>query len=247
MKANTQRLLTWLYFTDEAVPVTASYQQIEQVLPAMSAGGRRSLIHYLTKKLLIRTERIAGQSLISLTSHGQSALEAYFPALDRQRQQWQGEWSVVIFKSGPKGDPHFRYLRQLLLDNHAFNVSRGVYLYPGTLPPQVIDDCQKIYIGAVLILSSQKWIFGDEQTTVNDNYSLLDLVEVYSGISTEINQLLTMKSNQKGLIEKSTQKIYSVFDRFFNILANDPGFLHHYYPHVPTAPQLLQQLHLVLN
>ena len=246
MKTNTQKLLTWLYSPPNQSH-SIDYQQLELVLPEMTPGGRRSLVHYLTQKLLIRTERINDQTNISLTSHGVAALVAQFPAFNQARQQWQGEWSVLIFQRGPKGDPHFRYLRQLLLDNHAFSLSRGVYLYPGALPSQVTNVCQEMYVGSVTVVAASNWLFGDERSLVNEQYLLLDLVEIYSGISKEINQLLELKNNQKRLTKKARLQIYSVFDRLFNVLAQDPGFLNYYYPDTSSAAVLLTQLHSICD
>jgi DNA-binding transcriptional regulator PaaX len=243
MKTNTQKLLTWLYSSVADQPRTIGYQQLELILPDMTAGGRRSLVHYLTKKLLVRTERIGDQVYISLTPHGADALVAQFPVFNEAWQQWQGEWSVLIFRSGPKGDPHFRYLRQLLLDNHAFSLSRGVYLYPGDLPSQIINVCKDMYVGAVVVVTAQQWVFGDERNIINQQYLLLDLIEVYSGISKEINQLLELKNNKKRLTKKARLQVYSVFDRLFNVLSQDPGFLTYYYPQTSSALVMLSQLH----
>lgn len=247
MKLNTQKLLTWLYLPENEQRRLTTYEELELLLPEMTGGGRRSLVHYLTQKLLIRTERIGDQTRISLTPHGIDALIAQFPAFNETLQQWQGEWSVLIFRGGPKGDPHFRYLRQLLLDNHAFSLSRGVYLYPGEFPSQVINVCKEMYVGAVVIVSTHQWMFGDERRIIDQHYLLSDLSEVYSGISKEINQLLELKNNQKRLTKKARLQIYSVFSRLFNVLSTDPGFLHHYYPHVPTVLTLLKQLHSITD
>jgi len=247
MKQNTQKLLTWLYSSAEKRSYVINYRQLKLILPDMTAGGRRSLVHYLTKKLLIRTERINDQIHISLTSHGIDALVAQFPVFNEAWQQWQGEWSVLIFRSGPKGDLHFRYLRQLLLDNHAFSLSRGVYLYPGMLPNQVVSVLKEMYVGAVVVVVTNQWSFGDERNIVNRHDLLLDLVEVYSGISKEINQLLVLKNNQKRLTKKARLQVYSVFDRLFNVLGQDPGFLQYYYPNLLTVAALLNQLHSMVD
>jgi len=264
MKQNTQKLLTWLYSPADRKPIDApadrkpidaptdrnpraiDYQQLALILPDMTPGGRRSLIYFLTQKHLICTNTLGGKTTISLTSHGTDALISQFPVFSKALREWQGEWSMLIFHKGPKGDPHFRYLRQLLLDQHAFSLSRGVYLYPGELPSQVSNLCKEMYVGAVTVAMVSQWIFGDERRAVSDHYILSDIAEIYSGISNEINQLLETQNEQKRLTKKVRLQIYSVFDRLFNVLSLDPGFLHYYYPQLPTAEQLLNQLHSVL-
>lgn len=243
MKQNTQKLLVWLYSPPNDSPPAADYEQLELILPNMTSGGRRSLIHFLIQKHLLRTQRTREKTTISLTSHGQDALEAQFPVFSPILQQWQGKWSMLIFLKGPKGDPHFRYLRQLLLDHQAFALTRGVYLYPGEFPSQIMNVCQEMYVGAVTMLKVGQWTFDDEQSAIAKHHVLSDVAEIYSGISNEINQLLEIKNEQKRLTKKSRLQIYSVFDRLFNILSQDPGFIHYYYPQLPTAVQLLNQLH----
>ena len=242
MKQNTQKLLTWLYTPPQARPFLATSGEIKFLLPAMTAGGRRSLIHYLTQKHWLRTERIQGQTYLSLTSHGRDALLAQFPALNPVWEEWNGVWSILIFMTAPSGDPHFRYLRQLLLDHHAFSFSRGAYLYPGFFPASVQAVCKQMYVGAVTIMNVKEWTFGDERSLVNAQYSLTDLAAVYSGISSEINRLLDIRNNQKGLTSTTQSKIFSVFDRFFHILGQDPGLVPHYYPQTKSAAEILSQL-----
>jgi len=243
MKQNTQKLLVWLYSPKGQPRRDLDYQQLEHILPEMSSGGRRSLIHFLTQKLLIRTHRLNGHTTINITSHGVDALEAQFPVFSKAMQSWQGEWSMLIFLKGPKGDPNFRYLRQLLLDQHAFSLTRGVYLYPGELPSQVSNLYKEMYVGAVTVVKVHQWAFGDERAAVDEHYMLSDIAEILSGISSEINQLLSVKKEQKRLTKKLGLQIYSVFDRLFNAIGTDPGFLHHYYPQLPTPIQLLDSLH----
>lgn len=247
MKQNTQKLLVWFYAPEGQPRRELDYQQLKYVLPEMSPGGRRSLIHFLTKKLLVRTQRFNNHTTITITSHGVDALVSQFPVFSKEMQSWQGEWSMLIFLKGPKGDPHFRYLRQLLLDQHAFSLSRGVYLYPGELPSQVSNLCREMYVGAVSVVKVNEWTFGDERGAVDEHYMLSDIAEILSGISSEINQLLEVKKEQKRLAKKLSLQIYSVFDRLFNVLSTDPGFLHYYYPQLPTTIKLLDQLHLMFE
>jgi DNA-binding transcriptional regulator PaaX len=247
MKTNTKKLLTWLYSTAEQTAYVTDYSQLELILPDMTEGGRRSLVHYLSQKHLIRSERLGEKTSISLTSHGMDALTVQFPVFSPALQQWDGKWSALVFLNGPKGDLHFRYLRQLLLDQHAFCLTRGMYLYPGEFPSQITNVCKDMYVGAVMMIKIEEWRFGDERELINQHYMLSDLVEIFSGISSEINQLLRVKKEQKRLTKKSRSLIFSVFDRLFNVLSQDPGFIHHYYPDVPSVRDLLAQLHSIME
>lgn len=241
MKQNSQKILAWLYpVTDGSFSM--AQDDLQLLLPEMTPGGRRSLLHYLRGKHLLRSERLENKTYISLTSHGKALSAAEFRPFGNELSDWSGVWAVVIFLSPPKSDEGFRYLRQTLLENHFVSLSRGVYLYPGSIPQGVESLLQELYVGAVSVLEAQKWLFGDEREFINEKYALNDLAEVYSGISREINQLLNTESQQKGLIEKESKQIYSVFERLFAVLGNDPGLMKYYYPQVPTAKTLLQRL-----
>lgn len=226
---------------------TIDYNQLKLLLPNLTPGGRRSLVHYLKQKHLLRSERLGVESQLSLTPHGRDAIEKLFPALSARRMRWQGEWSVLIFINGPKGDPNFRYLRQLLLEHHALSLRRGVYLCPGEFPSQIMNELKQLYVGAVQVLTIDQWRFGDEQSLVEQHYKLSDVIEISSGISKEIEELLKRKKEQKGLTNKTKQQIFSVFDRLFDLLCQDPGLTHYYYPENDSSYQLLQKLQQLMT
>lgn len=248
MKENTQKLLMWLHQPHETQAQetsknkqvssqrTIEYDQLRLLLLDLTPGGRRSLIHHLSRKHLIRSERLPRatgrypHTQLSLTPHGATALATQFPVFATDRENWAGEWSALIFLQAPSSDPHFRYLRALLLDHRAFQLRRGVYLHPGQFPAKIIDTCRDLYVGQVVITELAEWLFGDERSTINDHFMLSDLMSIYSGISSEINQLLTDKNQQKGLTDKFQRRIFSVFDRLFTALSQDVGLLGHYYP-----------------
>ncbi len=245
MKENTEKLLCWLADDQDdsyKETFTITYAELELLLPKLTAGGRRSLIRYLADQRLIRTERLGRQTYISLTSHGREALSAQLPAFREGFRRWQGEWSCLTFCEAPAGDPGFRYLRQLLLSHQAFSLSRGVYLYPGTLPSEVQHVCRQLYLGSVVVFTIKEWQFGDERSLVNEQYMLSDVAELLSGISREINLLLGEFENEKELTHSFQKQIFSVFDRLFEIIVQDPGITHHYFPQVEHGIELLGKL-----
>lgn len=268
MKDKTQKLLVWLYQPALlAEKRLVGYDQLELLFPNYTPGGRRSLVYYLQQKHLLKTERQGRKSGFSLTTHGQEAVEELFPALSprfrgevaasgqpatgssrgSRKQSWQGQWQAVIFIDAPKGDQHFRYLREQLVAIQAVSLSRGVYLHPGPLPASLQAELRSLYVGAVQVLSIDQWQFGDEQATVEEHYNLSDVVEILSGLSSEIEELLTSKKEQNSLTNKNKQQVFSVFDRLFEVLKNDAGLSSYYYPQTLTAFELLMTLQTILD
>jgi hypothetical protein len=171
-----------------------------------------------------------------------SAVEADFVALARARQSWTGEWLQLIFLDSPTTDPNFRYLRTLLLQDHCFPLKRGVYLHAGELSKQLINTLQHSYRQSLLVIKCGSWQFGDEQIVIGQKAGLSDLLSVYSGISTELDNLLTKIDNEKSLSVRQKEQIASIFERFVTVLQQDTGILPYYYPQVKTGWQLLSQL-----
>lgn len=245
MRENTQKLLIWLFPLTEEEELAITYDELSWLLPELTPGGRRSLIHHLAEKRLVRTDVSSGQTLISSTTHGVEAVRREFPVF-RQQDGVDSGWSMLVFIQAPKSDPHFRYLRNLLLDNQAIALRRGVYLYPGELPSKILDVCRELYVGAVNVFQIDKWVFGDEKMMLDEQTMLSDMSQIYSGISKEINQLLIDLKDKKRLTRKEREHIFSVFARLYENLQRDFGLLPTYQPQSPGGAELLSRLRSLL-
>lgn len=244
MKQNAKRILLWLSpKTSDQQPYFSSYEQLSLAVPDLSASGTRSIIKRLADQNLVRVERLGSTVTLSLTEHGRDALTSHFPALSAARRSWKGEWSCLVFREAPHSDPQFRYLRSLCLQHGSFSLARAVYLFPGqVLPEPLLLSLRELYREAAYSFELARWQFGDERTVITAQYALVDIAEVYSGVSKEIDQLLSAFDAEKGLTD--TQKITasSVFDRLATAIQADPGLVHYYFPQVNTPWSLLDQL-----
>jgi DNA-binding transcriptional regulator PaaX len=243
MKANSLKLLLWLYSDNLQEPFVSDYNQLGVVLPELTAAGLRSLTRNLVTQQLVRTETVLQRTTIRITAYGVAELHQQFPALRQVVSPWQGNWSCLVFLKAPKTDQGFRYLRTVLLGEHALQLHRGVYLFPGSVPERVERMCRELYVGAVTVFTIGQWLFGDERSTVVDSFSLSDVVESYSGISKDINQLLSVKNTQKGSYQTLKNQISSVFDRLFICLTQDTGLAQYYFTQTVKPHQLLHSLH----
>jgi len=185
MKQNTKRLLTWLYPVSES-PRWVEQSTLEYIVPNLSKAGLKSLLYLLKGKQLIVGKKLGGRQLVSCTSHGMSALEEEIPVFSKERRQWSGKWSIIVFLKAPKGDNNFRYLRKSLVSVHTIGLTRGVFLYPGELPGHIYKLVNQLYRSSVVVFDSRSWEFGDEHLIIGSKTTVNDLIEVYSSISREI-------------------------------------------------------------
>lgn len=236
LKPNTTRLLIFLSCDRW---IRTDKQILELLLPDLSPAGRRSLISYCQKNSWVQSNLINGKRHLYLTAHGRRELELHFPLFSEKADQWNGEWYLVVFLTAPKLDPQFRYLRNYLLDKRATALTRGNYLLPSFLAVDLVEEIHRSYRTQVMMVSIKKWIFGDERSFALDNYSLLDVHQSYSGVSNELEQLLSKKIIFSSASDQEKKDIFSVFDRLATLISGDVGLLQHYFPDIARGRELL--------
>ena len=242
MKNNSKKLLLWLYPAGDQPKRRVPYQQIKWLLKDLTEAGRQSLIRLMENKQLIFTDELEGSLNLTISSHGQNLLEAEIPALVKGAGQWQGDWSMLLFLDSPQADQSFRYLRTQLVKHNWFSLKRGVYLYPGDLPQNIKETLTKVYISHVAVVKFDQWQFGDEQIIIGQKTGLQDLIDVYSGIGKEIENLLTYFSKNKNFSNRQKSKFYSIFDRLLHTLLGDLGLITYYFPNAKSGIELLTEL-----
>lgn len=223
MKKNTERILLALYpaGTDNwFLPLASIYQ----LVPQLSAGGKRSLIHVLKREQYLTTVQVGSETQVYLTNTGKELLTSRFPALSDRWQQWDGTWGCCVFVRAPQFDRQFRYLRQLLLKEGCFAVSRGVYFAPFPFSPVLMTELRDRYAAATAVFTIAQWQFEREHSFVLNQLGIADVLTTYSGISNEIAELLAIKNSSSGATDQQKKLIRTVFNRFCESLGLDPGF-----------------------
>lgn len=250
MKTTTKKILLWLYSADPAENRLVEIDNLRLILPELKKSGYRSLLNLLKNQQYIFIESGSSDlelpsrqsNLVGLTSHGREALKAQFPVLKTLNEPFDGVWTLITFLEAPSNDKQFRYLRQHLINFHCGQLARGAYLYPGSLPNEVVNTLNKLYVGKVLVTGLKSWNFGDERSIVGDVFHLSDLKSGYSGISKEIYLMLRKSDKQKSIENRDKSDIHLVFDRLMEFLANDLGLLQYYSPDSKSGLDLLFQL-----
>lgn len=242
MKKNTQKLLLALFSIQENVDTFLPISVIKSLLPQFTEGGIRSLLHTLKKNNWIIQTKISGRSLISLTNYGKEALIRRFPALLEHWDTWTGEFDCLVFTTAPATDKQFRYLRNLLIDEKAVAINRGVYIAPHSFSERVLAECKQTYFNSVILFSISEWKIAVERLVIFEKYALTDVIENLSGVSSDVTRMTSFFETHKRLTDSQKKEISLVYDRLVEILSDDPGFCHYYFPALPRTKTILVQL-----
>ena len=245
MKENTRVLLTIL--SDDSDQFRLSTIYLPWLLPELSPAGRRSLVHHAIKQSWIRQESVAGRRWLAITPFGQRRLERLFPALRPSADTWQGDWSLITFLRPPSSDRSFRYLRHALLKQSALGLSRGTYLIPGALPLEIMELLDSIYRQSVMVARVGEWSFGDVRAVLEQQLQLSALSSGYSGISTELAELLLKDRQFTILTDQQKTALFSVFNRLYSLIQKDHGLLFHFQPQTPSPQLLIRQFQTILD
>lgn len=247
MKRNVQKILLSLYTFSSGQQLVLSLKSIRRVVPDMSEGGFRSLLLFIERKGWIVKESLPGSQYISLSHKGREALKVKFPALNESWAVWTGQWQALVCIQAPTSDLQFRYLRQKLTAQHAFPLSRGVYLSANGFSQEIVELCRSLYQDSVVIFSVGEWSFGLERPIITKYYDLASVVSVYSSISTTIDSLLVKFVSKKDRMDRYIYEISTAIDRLCGCLSDDPGFSNYYFPGVPDATSVLPKIQQLLQ
>ncbi len=245
MKTTSRKLLLWLYPVESSSERWISWADLKYLLPELTSAGRSSLVRWLESNKYVMTQRLEGQKRLRLTALGVEKAKEECVAL---QQAEPSEWSLLIFTQAPKSDPAFRSLRRVLVEDlQAGSLSRGVYLYPRELPDRIIHLCSTLYRGSVVIARVSQWQLNDRLALATTVFMLQDTLQSYSGISSEIDQLLASWSGKKRLNKKQKEEIFLVFSRLFPVFETDLRLVEEFFPQVSSGKSLVARLQKIAS
>lgn len=247
MKISARKILIALYSPDMSSRSIIEYDVLAALVKPISRGGFRSIMKYLQDQHLVETTLVGRTGWARITNSGAKALERQIPALSPTRRDWDGRWCGVAFLEAPKADPHFRFLRQQLLDSGAFQLRRGVYLFPGELPASVEHECQQSYELSVSIFRIDSWLQGDPSRLLFTSDVSHSVINSSSGISKEVRQMLSKNVCWSSATDTQKQHICSVFNRIVSLLESDYGLAHTVFPQVKSSAQVLFDFQRILS
>lgn len=242
MKENAKKTLFFLYVKPTKPYFFASIELLKAIVSDLSPSGHRSLITLLVKRGWVSGETLLGETKYRITTAGINALKTALPVFNNSYLHWQGTWAAMVFKEAPPGDKQFRYLRTLLVKYQSVPLARGVYLYPDVFPSQIMTEVENRYSKAVSVFQIGTWISDDERQIAIQHYGLSDLLQTYSGISSEVKRLINRKNPDKDLNHQEKQQLSSLFDRLYEMIGEDTGLLTYYFPQVESGLSVLAQI-----
>lgn len=246
MKLTTKKLLTLLYTEKNKKPFNLPLEYVNHILPDLTVEGRRSLMYLLEKKNLTYTVKVNNQTWLASSDTANEAIRRLFPSLQTENDQ-QVVWNVCIFKTPPKGDPQFRYLRKKLLSTNAYSLSRGVYIWHGKTSTTLLHLFETMYLGSIVVLTVDQWLFGFDNPIVLDHFELKSTVDAYSSISRECDLLLSNFDVKKRLNGKNKLDIIKIYTRWFDSFSADSGLVGHYFPQVLSGLAILQKIQQLVS
>ncbi len=247
MQERGQKIILSLYTEGENAKFWLNYEQLATFVPDISINGLRSQLSRLQAKNQVFSAIINDSACFRLSSEGRGLVRQLFPALVSGNEVELGLYHCIVFLEAKKTDKRFRYLRSFLLSNHFIAVQRGVYVIPGEISELVYTELQNRYKGSVLVFPINKTIFGDIERLIINNQHLADIVTAYSGISNQLNELLSNDQQISQLTEQRKIEFSSLFDRFYHLLSNEAGYWQLFFPQVGSALSILarfQNTHL---
>lgn len=247
MKYSSQVVLTALLPTVKNQPGPLFLlEELTPLLETLSLAGARSLLYLLEQQQLVSKELSEAGVGYRSTLQGVKALEAEISALSHRYDHWEGDWSVLVFLTAPKSDPSFRYLRRLLVSQGALGLNRGVYLGAGGFSDAVMLELEQRYSKSVVLCSLNEWQIGAERPIVINFFGLNDILQSYSGISTQVARLTSENTKKSDMKDQSKKAVAALFHQFLGVVKEDPGFSTRYISLKITPFDLLAKLQRLL-
>ena len=221
MKKSSKKLLLFLGLANLGDSFL-NYSAIDCILPDLSTDGVRSIIYLLKKKYLIENFVIDGKREVKITTMGSRLLKSLFPTFFGSDQSM---WHCAVFISAKGNDQAFRYLRTVMLNDGAYQLTRGVYIKAGQYSDEILDICAKLYQSAISIFTINQFIFGIDSHMIAKKMGVTDYLSEISGLSREIGQLLEKNDDQKIRNISNKTLIVSIFERIYQIGSVSGGYL----------------------
>lgn len=246
MKKNSKKVLLSI-FSDNKEVLRLNIRVIELLLPDLSKDGRRSLLHLLEKKELIQIIRLQDNTYVSLSDKGRTSLKAEFPALYDSLALTNEVWKVIVFKTPPKGDPQFRFLRAKILSSGGHSLSRGVFIFTSIIPVPTMHVLQTLYAENIYMFSVGEWYLGTQSPIIQEQFHTSDLISAYSSISKQTTSLLTKFETKKGLNDSLKNDFIKIYQRWFDTFSEDRGLVTRYFPQETSGMSVLKEIQKLLQ
>ncbi len=196
MRRTTKQILLLLYTLPDRAARKISITTLRELLPGLTSGGFRSLIHVLQHKEMLHVHKDGTANIVMGTPTGDRAIEAVFPwlrdvSMPRQIEAAEStQGSLILFRTPSRTDPQFRRLRRMILTEGAHLLSRGCYIFPSRIPTGLWIELTEHYKSNVAVIGVDRWLMGNQQAFYNNTLQVSDVFSALSGVSKEMTRLI---------------------------------------------------------
>ncbi len=202
---------TWL------VPI----DKLRILTPGLTVRGFESLIFLLKTRQWLTSSVLTDGTYVQLTQLGIEAISGQFPALLKPTNTQPTDWYLVLFSRPPAGDPSFRYLRRLVLQHGAVQLTRGQYMFSLAIPGDVNLVLKRLYSDSVYVCRVSEWLAGYISPRILSQNQTAELITISSGLSKQMDRLLVKFNRNKRLTVNDKKTIVGLYDQLIFILKNN--------------------------
>lgn len=223
MKKSSKKLLLFLGLVN-AGDHSLDYAALDYILPELSAKGIASLVYLLQKNFLVESHIVSDSKQVRITASGMRSLRMLFPGVLTTNDEQASRWHCAVFVASKQSDKAFRYLRSIILTDGAYQLTRGVYIKAAPFSERFIDTCAKLYQSSVSIFSIDQFIFGIDSHILANKMGATEHFADMSGISKEIEQLLSQINNDLSLRNGHKPQIQGLLERIYQMASVSGSF-----------------------
>lgn len=239
MKYSVKKILLFVFLKKKIENEASKKEQLYILVPELSSSGKRSLISYLKKNQYLLEYQINNTKFLSLSKKAYREISVEMPFI--LRTEWQGEWMMMIFNKAPLFDKNFRNLHKQLIKIQARLLQRSVYLYPAPLPDLFLDNLRNDYQNNLFLFTIQQVDESFNENFYFDQKEIQDLLNIYSGISKELNDLLASIKLQNRGINSIKKVLVSCYERLTEYALKENGVIKYYFPTVQSSEELFKK------
>ncbi|KKS79455.1 MAG: hypothetical protein UV54_C0034G0006 [Candidatus Beckwithbacteria bacterium GW2011_GWA2_43_10] len=174
-------------------------------------------IYRLLKTGYLSKEVIKGESVLQISSKGETRLQRNFSFFKMQEKKWDGYWRLVIFDIAEKKSNLRKQLRNKLKELGFGMWQKSIYISPFDFEDDVVEFLkeERLY-GMAYVLTAKHRLLGDAKRLANDVWRLGQLNKNYGKLIARIRQSESLTLAKKLNVAKKICYDYIV------LLAEDP-------------------------
>lgn len=224
-----------------------TYKQLYWRLDGFKATSIRVAVNELISEGFIDRILRGSEVQFRLTKVGRDQLTALFPYAGGSAKPWDLSWRM-LFLQGKLAPREQRILRKLLTDFGFTRISRGVYISPFSIRPDVQKRLiDRGFLGSILLVETKRFIVGDDRSFAAKLWGLDTIYNKYQAFISQAERVLYRAKREKELIQQLKEGFRSALFSWYELLREEPGLparlLPADWPHLEARNLMIQLAH----